>query len=160
MKTSIVLIGMPYSGKTTIGKQLASKLHLSHVDLDEYITAKKGFNIDTIVNEEKLKEFRTLESETLNELSSYDVISLGGGTILVDNIKEFVKDKVVIYLDVYVDVLKERADKSRPLLNHITLQELYDSRVNIYHDLANKVIKNNNINDTIEVIIDYIDEVL
>ena len=81
---NIVLVGMPASGKTTIGKKLAEKLGRVFVDCDEEIIKKAGKSIPEIFEECGEKGFRDLESEVIREVSllKNTVIATGGGAIL------------------------------------------------------------------------------
>ncbi len=153
MNKQIVLIGMPGAGKTTIGRLISNKLNASYVDLDEYIRLKKKFNISKISCDEYLIEFRNIESKSLPEVNDYDVISLGGGTILANGIRKFLDKKITIYLEVPVDILQERIGNDRPLLQDNSLEQLYNDRKKLYEELANYKIVNNDLNETMKEII-------
>ncbi len=153
MNKQLVLIGMPGSGKTTVGKLVSKKLNVSFIDLDEYIRTKVGFNISLIKDKEYLKQFRNLESKALSQINNYEVISLGGGTILVDNIEEFLDNKITIYLKVPIKELESRIGNDRPLLVDNSLEELYIARKTIYENLSDFVINNVDIEETVNEIV-------
>ncbi len=148
MNKSIVLIGMPGSGKTTIGEFISKSLNVSFVDLDDYIKTQKKFDINQISDNIYLKEFRLLESISLHEINEYKVIALGGGTVLSEGIKEFLIDKIVIYLEVDIKELYLRIGSDRPLLKDSSLEKLYADRRELYENFSNYIINNKNIEDT------------
>lgn len=84
MKKNIVLIGMPASGKSTVGKILSKNLQLPLFDSDKLIVQKTGRSIPEIFEQEGEKAFRKIESEVIAELSGKTgcIISTGGGVIL------------------------------------------------------------------------------
>ena len=82
-KMNIYLIGMPGSGKTTIGKLLADKLSKTFVDLDHKIERDALMFVDEIFEQYGEKMFRDLETKALEEVSTCDdlVVSTGGGIV-------------------------------------------------------------------------------
>ncbi|MCR4899060.1 MAG: AAA family ATPase, partial [Acholeplasmatales bacterium] len=79
----IYLIGMPGSGKSTVGKKLANKINYQYIDMDEYIENKLNKKIPLIFSEDGEAYFRLKEKEVLNDFLSLDnvIISTGGGVI-------------------------------------------------------------------------------
>ncbi len=142
MNRKLVLIGMSGAGKTTIGKLVSDKLKLSFVDLDEYISNVKSFDISSITNVNCLKQFRKLEAVSLREIDEYDVVSVGGGTILADGIEEFLGGKISIYLSVPVEVIEDRIKNNRPLLKTNSLTDLYKERKELYKSLSTHEVSN------------------
>ena len=80
---NIILIGMPGSGKTTLGKIVAKELGLAFYDSDKVIENNQGKTVLEIFSEMGEGYFRDLETETLSSLASLDnaVISTGGGVV-------------------------------------------------------------------------------
>jgi shikimate kinase len=80
---SVVLIGYRGSGKTTVGEQLARRLGMKFVDIDQRIIAQSGKTIREIFQERGEAGFRELESEAINEAVKLDdhVIAVGGGAL-------------------------------------------------------------------------------
>ena len=80
----IILIGYRGSGKTTIGRKLAERLHCDFVDTDERIVQKAGLTIREIFEKDGEPGFRALETQALRLALKHQnaVISLGGGAIL------------------------------------------------------------------------------
>ncbi len=125
----IYLIGMPASGKTTFGKRLAKALAYPFFDLDWEIEKKEGMSIPDIFSQYGEEYFRILEREAVREITpSPAIIATGGGApCFYDNMEWLTKLGYVIFLDVPVDLLAERAWKrlgSRPLLNQTSLEDM------------------------------------
>ncbi|BAQ64192.1 shikimate kinase [Geminocystis sp. NIES-3709] len=122
----VYLIGMMGSGKTTIGKLLAEKLNYRFLDTDSIIETVTHKTINEIFAEEGEASFRQLESDILREISAYTrtVIATGGGIILCQDNWSHLRDGMVIWLDVPVDVLVKRLadDDTRPLLHQEDLR--------------------------------------
>ena len=162
MKNKIVIIGMPGSGKTTLGKILAEELNIKFVDMDEYIINKTGKT--TVQLFEKGEEyFRDIESETCKELAEYDniLISTGGGVIKrKKNVDVLSKEGLIIFLDRPVDNILGDVDVSfRPLLKDgkEKLLKLYDERYALYNEYAEETVKNDS---DVRAVIDRIKEII
>ena len=142
-KRNIVLIGMPSSGKSTIGKALAQMLGMKFIDTDELIVKKSGRDIKSIIQEDGEGYFRALECEAVLEAAAYQntVIATGGGAILNSRNVELLKGNGRLYfLDRPLEKLFVTDD--RPLSNDIQkLKRLYDERYDIYHSCADAVVK-------------------
>ena len=140
----IYLIGMPLSGKTTIGKALAKKINYKHLDLDEFIEKENAVSIFKLLTEDQEKTFRNLEIKALKTLvnSSKIVISTGGG-IIEKKQNKLLMEGVIVFLDVPLETLKSRENitTKRPLLTKTTLVELYKKRIKKYYEFADLVIK-------------------
>lgn len=139
-KLPLYLIGFMASGKSKVGKTLASLLNLEFIDLDEQIEAKAGISIPEIFNKEGEAAFRTMEQTALKQTAGKQVIvALGGGTVCHhDNLKLVKKQGCCLYLKVRPEVLygRLRSNKgNRPLVMKLTDEELKDF---IDHKLAER----------------------
>lgn len=136
----LYLIGMPGSGKTTLGSALAKELSLMFVDLDNEIETHEGKSIPEIFRENGEAHFRQIESRLLHEFaaSAKDfVMSTGGGApCILKGIEVINKTGISIFFDVPVNDLVERlkSHNDRPLLGddlserEKTLRKLFEAR--------------------------------
>ena len=118
--TSIFLIGMMASGKTTIGKRLAERLGWEFFDTDREIETNCGVPISYIFEKEGESGFRARETQTLAELTTRDgvVIATGGGAPMFEINRKLLARGLVIQLASSVSDIIERTryDSTRPLL--------------------------------------------
>lgn len=133
-KQSIVLIGMPSSGKTTVGRILAEKCGKQLADTDEYIVRKIGMPISDFFAKFGEAEFRKIEKETVAELSATGgrIIATGGGAVLdPENVRALKQNGVLVFLDRRPENLIATDD--RPLASRRSaLEKLYAERYDIY----------------------------
>jgi shikimate kinase len=140
----VILIGPPGSGKTSIGKLLAKKKNLIHVDTDQEIETRTGRKISDIFLEDGESGFRKIEREVVLESLELDsaVISLGGGSILDGEVsKKLENEKCVVYLEVSISNAAPRVgfNTDRPLLVANPRQQwlrLFEQRRDIYESLG------------------------
>lgn len=144
-KRNIVLIGMPSSGKTTIGKALAARIGKRFADTDELIVGTTGKSIPEIFEKEGEKVFREIEKKVICDIAVNDgtVIATGGGVILDEkNVLALKRNGVIVYLDRKIDNLI--ATDSRPLSSNVDdLKKLYDKRKPLYEKYAEITIDDN-----------------
>lgn len=161
-KINIVLIGMPGSGKSTIGKMLSEKLNKEFIDLDQEIVKKENKTINEIFQNKGEKYFRTLETNVIQEqsLKFNTVIATGGGAVLrEENMRLLKSNSIVIYLMRNLNDISINTE--RPLLtSRSQLQELYNQRHSLYCRYADVCINNTTCIDTITKIINYYNEAI
>ena len=146
----ITLIGMPGSGKSTIGRFLADTLGYKFIDLDEVIESSQNANIVEIFQKEGESGFRQIESVLLKEALEGDsnaVLASGGGApCFHDGIRIINEESTSVYLQTSIESLKlniSRSEDNRPLLSgelESKLVELLKTRSNVYEG-ANLIIK-------------------
>ena len=118
------------SGKSTLGKKLASQLNWSFIDLDEKVELKTGMKISEIFAKKGESFFRETESDVLKSLNAETrtVISTGGGTPCYgENMKYMLDSGITVYLKITPGQLKSRlirSSKKRPLLNSVDINDL------------------------------------
>lgn len=146
----ITLVGLPGSGKTTVGRQLARRLSLDYLDSDHVIEQRIDCSIRTYFEHEGEDRFRDVESAVLDELTqkSGAVISTGGGSVLREVNRQRLHERCqVIYLNSHPDDLfrRLRHDVNRPLLqvaDPLTrLRDLHAVRDPLYRATAHFIIE-------------------
>ena len=128
----IFLIGLPGSGKTTLGKKLALLVKEKFVDLDNEIELREGKKITEIFRENGEPYFRSLEAKLLKDWCDAQegfVLSTGGGAPCYgDNMDHINKAGISIFLDVLIPTITDRIRKDgffeRPLLASLPIEEL------------------------------------
>lgn len=137
-KENIVLIGMPSSGKSTVGKIIAKKLSKNFCDTDTLVEKSTNNTISEIFEYYGEKHFRELEKKEIANVSLQNqaVISTGGGVILnKENIDILKQNGKIFYIDRSPELLYPTPD--RPLAqNKEALKKLYKERYDLYSDAA------------------------
>lgn len=144
------------SGKSSVGKELASILGCPLMDLDAFIEDKFGESIPDIFSRGGEKLFRELESAALKEVLSFceedsattRILSLGGGTPTIEENATLIKEKTVcFYLKAGIDTLVsnlENDSEGRPMLRGMDLRQritsLMSEREDSYRGCASHVI--------------------
>jgi shikimate kinase len=129
----IYLIGLPGSGKSTIGKILAKKLQYDFFDMDDAICAQEQNTIEEIFATKGENYFRELEHSLLHETFEFKdtIISTGGGVpCFFDNITEMKKHGVTIFINPTMDELANRlggqGGENRPMLKGKSHKQVLD----------------------------------
>ncbi|MCE2936315.1 MAG: shikimate kinase [Cyclobacteriaceae bacterium] len=130
----IFLIGLPGSGKTTLGRQLADHLGLPFVDLDKEVEKHEGKLISEIFQQQGENHFRLAERSVLRnacELPTGFVMATGGGApCFFDNMHVMNAAGVTLFLDVPARIIRERLERGnlnkRPLFAGLTPDALKD----------------------------------
>lgn len=144
------LIGLPGSGKSTVGRQLARRLALPFVDSDQVIEQRLGCPIRQYFEREGEDSFRDVEQAVIDELSlaPLGVLATGGGAVLREANRRHLHDRgLVVYLKSSPDELfrRLRHDRNRPLLQVADplarLRELYAIRDPLYRETAHFAIE-------------------
>lgn len=162
-KQSIVLIGMPGCGKSTIGKMIAERLNMKFYDLDSYIEDREKCTIEEIFKFGELY-FRDIEEAAVKEISkeSSCVISTGGGVVLREsNITALKENGIIIFIDRPVAQIISDVDVSkRPLLKDgiEKIYKLYDERYDLYKKYCDlKIVNEGTIENVINKLLNLVD---
>ena len=144
-KENIVLIGMPSSGKTTVGKALADSLNRQLIDLDDEIERHIGSTIAEFFKTHTEKDFRDIETQITKETAKKTgiVIATGGGCILrEENVRALRSNGRIYFLDRNIDNLTPT--DTRPLATKKeAIQKLYEARYQIYLNTSDIKIDGN-----------------
>jgi len=136
----VYLVGMPGSGKTTIGKKLARQLKFSFVDLDKLIEEEIGKSITFLFEHYGENAFRKIERKMLlkNKNLTNTIISCGGGTpAFYKNMEFMCKNGITVYLNAPTNILISRitqAKKARPMLAAYDKSQLNEVLEKILHN--------------------------
>lgn len=141
-KENIVLIGMPASGKSTVGRYVAEALGRSFIDSDDEIRRLAGCEIPEIFERCGETHFRDIEEAAISEISKLSsvVIATGGGAILREcNVRHLKENGRLYFLDRPLSLLLPTED--RPLSrDRASLEERYRERYPIYSGVCDKRI--------------------
>ena len=153
---NIVIIGMPGSGKSSLGRIAAELMDREFLDTDTMIEAKSGMNIPDIFEKHGETHFRALECEVVSECGKRTgvVISTGGGVPMrLENRENLIQNGKIILICREIDNL---ARKGRPLSADMdALKQLEKERMPVYKDMADVVIDNKgSINDVAKKIVE------
>ena len=141
-KMNIALIGMPASGKTSVGKVLSKTLNKDFVDSDDEIVKAEGKPIPEIFAQSGEGYFRSVEANVILDISKRNtkIISTGGGAVINgNNIANLKSNARVYFLNRPLDMLVTTSD--RPLSsNRADLERRYNERYQLYLNAADAVI--------------------
>lgn len=145
MKPNLVLIGMPGSGKTKIGRVLSARFGLPLIDTDELVTARAGKSVSTLFAEEGEASFRDRETEAVKEAAALRgaVIATGGGVILrAENMAALRESGLVFFRDRDPKAIVGEDHSGRPLLKGDAERvfRLYEERIALYRQYADHII--------------------
>ena len=148
----LALVGMPGSGKSTVGRQLARKLGVGFVDCDQVIEMRIGMPIKDFFASQGEVAFRDIESQVIDDMTrtACGVLATGGGAVLKEANRELLRERTqVIYLRVQPEEIFRRLknDQQRPLLQvddpKLKIQQLFEERDPYYQAAAHFVIETN-----------------
>lgn len=150
LPTRVALVGMPGSGKSTVGKHLARRLNIEFVDTDALLEQRLGCSIKAYFSAHGEASFRDREEALLAEIEAWPacVVSTGGGIVLRERNRSVLRSACqVFYLraapeDIY---RRLRHDKVRPLLQVADplakLREMHAGRDPLYRQVAHFVVE-------------------
>ncbi|MBL1273631.1 MAG: shikimate kinase [Oceanospirillales bacterium] len=144
---NLIFVGMPGSGKSTVGVLVAKRLGLGFIDTDLLIQQKAGCTLQDIVNQRGYLALRLVEEEVLLQLNvEKHVLSTGGSAVYSDAAMTHLKmGGIVIFLDISLDTVASRIGdyslrgiSKRP---EQSLIELYEERSALYSRYADITIQ-------------------
>ena len=146
-KGNIILIGMPGSGKTTIGTELSEKIGYGYIDSDSVIVAREGMRLPQIIEAKGREGFLDIEAKVNSELcADRCVIATGGSVIYRASAMEKLKTLgTIVYLKLSYETIKSRLGdlKARgvALKEGFTLKDLYEERTPLYEKYADIAVE-------------------
>lgn len=149
MKKNITLIGMPFSGKSTIGEYISKKLNYELVDLDKSIEERYNMKLSEIVLMYGNEQFKKIEENAMLQINGENkIISTGGSVIYCEKGIEYLKSiSKLIFLNVGVNELLKRMnnitmeDRAIVFKPGQTFEHLYHERIPLYLQYCCKEIK-------------------
>ncbi|NQZ23425.1 MAG: shikimate kinase AroK [Colwellia sp.] len=150
-KRNIFLIGPMGAGKSTIGRELADRLHLEFFDSDQEIERRTGADIAWVFDLEGEEGFRKREEGVIEDLSEKQgiVLATGGGSVISKQVRNRLSARgIVVYLETTIDkqVARTQRDRRRPLLQtseepRTVLENLAVERNPLYEEIADVIVK-------------------
>ena len=144
---NIVLVGMPGSGKSTVGRQIAEKTGRRLVDMDDVIVENIGMSIPEYFELHDETAFRAEETRAVAEVCKQSglVIATGGGVITQPRNRDLLtQNGVVIFLQRELELL---STKGRPLSQRNSLEEMYAMRLPLYRAFADAEVQSTGVPD-------------
>ena len=146
MKSNIVLIGMPASGKSTLGVQLAKWLSMGFVDTDLLVQARAGMSMQAYQDANGMEAYRKLECDTVRTLVCENcVVATGGSAVYCPDAMAHLRAMAqVLFLDLPVEEIKRRigniAERGVVIRPGMALEDLAAERRPLYLEHADAVI--------------------
>jgi len=143
---NVVLIGMPGSGKSTVGVVLAKIMGYHFLDCDLLIQEKEGRLLSEIISQEGCEGFLQAEDRIISQIiCDRTIIATGGSAVYGEHAMEHLrKIGTVVYLKISYEELKKRLgdlkDRGVAMKEGQTLKELYDERIGLYEKYADVII--------------------
>lgn len=149
MSPSVVLVGLPGAGKTTIGKRVAQQLAVDYADTDHLIEdLYNGRSCGEVFSTLGERDFRTVEAQVIADALAHrsGVIALGGGAVVTPSTRELLQHYPVVFLHISVreGVRRVKRSQTRPLLDvpdpQAKYQQLFDTRLPLYQEVATRTV--------------------
>ena len=145
-KGNIILIGMPGSGKTTIGTELSEVLGYGYIDSDSVIVAREGKRLPEIIAAVGREAFLDIEAKINSELcANRCVIATGGSVVYRDHAMRKLQELgKIVYLKLPYEVIEKRlgdlVKRGVALKEGYTLKDLYEERAPLYEKYADIIV--------------------
>jgi len=151
---SVILVGMPGAGKSTLGVMLAKELAKDFVDTDLLIQLRAGQTLQAVLDEQGYQALRALEEETLLECRfTSHIVATGGSAVYSEKGMAHLQSYgTVVYLDVALDELNRRISnyETRGIARRPdqSFEDLFAERKALYERYADIVVDCNGLDQT------------
>ncbi|MDO5715801.1 MAG: shikimate kinase [Tissierellia bacterium] len=138
---NLVIVGMPGSGKSSLGRKIARKMNRPFIDTDKEVYKKYG-NINHIILNDGVDVFRKYEREIIEEVGKKTgcVIATGGGSVLTkENYEPLKQNGTIFFIERKISYLSK---KNRPISQRSNLYEMYKERLPLYRAYADITLTN------------------
>ena len=152
---NIILIGMPGSGKTTLGTELAEKIGYGYIDSDSVIVAREGKRLHEIIKEKGREAFLDIEAKVNSEIMASRCVIYREKAI--EKLKE---TGVVVYLKVSCETIASRLGdldkRGVAIKDKFTLKDLYNERAPLYEKYADITVEldNKTVQESVQTIVE------
>ena len=144
---NIVLIGMPTSGKSTVGLELSARIGYGYIDSDSVIVARSGKNLRELIAELGNEKYLDFEAKVNSEIAALRcVIATGGSAVYRADAMQKLKQKgVVVYLKMSYEEMERRlgdlVQRGVVLKKGFTLLDMYNERLPMYEKYADYTVE-------------------
>ena len=144
---NVILIGMPGTGKSVVGRALAERLGYTFIDADDVIVETAGKTLPEILRTDGLDTFLEIEAR-VGETMEYEntVIATGGSMVLYEKAMEHLKENgVVVWLETPLSQINDRmpddlTDRGIAAPQGMTIRQIYEQRVPLYAKYADLIV--------------------
>lgn len=143
---SIVLIGMPGCGKSTVGRRLSELLNIPFLDTDDVIQARSGQKLQTMIDAEGIDRFLEWEADAVCSLAPQRAVIATGGSVVYREraMRHLHALGTVVYIQVSFEEIERRihnlSSRGIALREGQTLRALYDERIPLYEAQADVTV--------------------
>ncbi|NND83300.1 MAG: shikimate kinase [Gammaproteobacteria bacterium] len=147
--SNLVLIGMPGSGKSTVGRRLAQQLGRDFLDTDNLLERRQGCTVQQLVDRHGLVFFRRAEQAVVTSLQAQNcVIATGGSAVYSDTAMQHLRELGrILFLQVSISTVRRRIasamDRGLVMYPNETIAGLYHQRKPLYQRWADITVDNN-----------------
>ena len=144
---NVILIGMPGSGKTTIGTYLSELIGYGYIDSDSVIVAREGRRLNEIIAEYGTEAFLDIEAKVNAELAADRCVIATGGSVIYREtaMRALAKKGTIVYLKLSYEEIESRLgdlkERGVALKDGFTLRDLYNERTPLYEKYAQVTVE-------------------